>query len=122
MGLDKVRLQFQCPAVAGDRLGNPPQGAIRFPQIIMEGHRTALQPDCPPDVLDGHLVFARLVGNHAEKMKRIGMIRLDGENLPIDLLGRLQAAALVVLEGHRQCLGNRRHGVYYSSLGGYLPP
>jgi hypothetical protein len=32
---------------------------------------------------------ANLGGNHAEKINRIGMIRLDRENLPIDLLGSL---------------------------------
>ena len=50
-----------------------------------------------------------LVGNHAEKMQRIGMIRLDRENLPIDLLGRLQPAGLMVLDRNRQCFGNRCH-------------
>ena len=32
-------------------------------------------PDCPSNILGGHLVPAHLVGNHAEKMKRIDMIR-----------------------------------------------
>ena len=71
-----VRLQFQCPAVAGDRFGNPAQGTIRFPQVVVEGSHIPFQPDRPSDVLDGDLVLAHLVGNHAEKMPRIGMIRL----------------------------------------------
>ena len=50
-----------------------------------------------------------LVSNHAEKMERIGMIRLDRENLPIDLLGGLQPAGLMVLDRNRQCFGNRCH-------------
>ena len=37
------------------------------------------------------------------------MIRLDRENPPIDLLGSFQPAGLMVLEGNRQCFGNRCH-------------
>ena len=37
------------------------------------------------------------------------MIRLDRENLPIDLLGSLQPAGLMVLDRNRQCFGNSRH-------------
>ena len=104
-----VRLQFQCPAVAGDRFGNPAQGTIRFPQVVMEGSRIPFQPDRPSNVFDGNLVLAHLVSNHAEKMERIGLIRLDCENLPIDLLGSLQPAGLMVLDRNRQCFGNRCH-------------
>ena len=37
----------------------------------------AFQADRPSNVFDGHLVLAHLVSNHAEKMNRIGLIRLD---------------------------------------------
>ena len=75
----------------------------------MEDGRTALQRDRPFDVLDGNLVLAHLVGNHAQKMERVGMIRLGRENLPIDLLGGLQPPALMVLDGNRQGFGNGCH-------------
>ena len=42
-------------------------------------------------------------------MNRIGLIRLDRENLPVDLLGSLQPAGLMVLDRNRQCFGNRCH-------------
>ena len=77
----------------------------------MEGSRIPFQPDRPSNVLDGDLVLAHLVGNHAEKMERIGMIRLDRENLPVDLLGSLQPTGLMVLDRNRQCFGNRCHSV-----------
>ncbi len=76
----------------------------------MEGSRIAVQADRPFDVLDGNLVLAHLVSNHAEKMEGVGLIRLDGENLPVDLLGSLQPAGLMVLDRNRQCFGNRCHG------------
>ena len=41
---------------------------------------------------------------HPEQVRRIGMIRLDGENLPVDLLGRLPAGPPDGAEqGNRQC-------------------
>ncbi len=67
----------------------------------MEDSHIPLQLDRPPNVLDGNLVLARLVGKHAEKMNRIRLIRLDGENLPINRLGSLQATGLMVLDRNR---------------------
>ncbi len=110
----KVGLQFQCPAVAGDRFGNPVQGPISFPQIVMEVDGVPAHADRPSNVLDGKLVFARLESNHAQKVQGIGMIRLDRENLPIELLGSLQPTALMVLHRNRKCLGNGCHGAYYN--------
>ena len=56
-------------------------------------------------------MLAHLVSNHAEKMERIGMIRLDRENLPVDLLGSLEPAGLMVLDRNRQFFGNRCHSL-----------
>jgi hypothetical protein len=46
-------------------------------------------------------------------MNRIGLIRLYGKNLPIDMFGSLQPTGLMVLERNRQCFGNRRHTANY---------
>ena len=67
-------------------------------------------------------MIARLGGDYAEEMERIGLIRLNRENLAINLLGRLQPAALMVLDRNRQCFGNCCHEVYYDSFGGFIPP
>ena len=114
----KVGLEFQGPAVAGNRFGNPVQRAIGLCEIVVEGRRPALQPDRPLHVLDGHLVLARLVSNYAEKMPRIGLVWFGLQDLPIDLLGSLQATGLMVLDCERQCLGNRCHGVDYDNAKG----
>ena len=102
LGFREVRIQLQCAAVTGYRFGNPVQGAICFPQVVVEGSRMPLQGDRASNVIDGGLVLARLGSEHAEKMERVGMIRRDGENLPIDLLGSLQPAGLVVLDRDRK--------------------
>ncbi len=55
----------------------------------MEESHAALHPDRPFNVLCGVLILARLAGDHAQKMKGVGMMRLDREDLPIDVLGGL---------------------------------
>jgi len=55
----------------------------------MEGRHIPSQLNCPSHVLDGDLVLTLLLGNHAEKLNRIGLIRLGRENLSINLLGSL---------------------------------
>ena len=81
----------------------------------MKSGLDAIQPDGPLNGFDGDLMLAHLQSHHAEKMERVGLIRLDRENLPIDLLRSLQAARLMVLESNRQCFGNCRHCCHVSS-------
>ena len=59
------------------------------------------------NVLHGGLIPAQLSGQYAQKVQRVGMLRLDFQNPPVDLRGGLQTARLVVLESNRQCFGNR---------------
>ena len=67
----------------------------------MEEGGAALQGNRPSNVLQGRLVLARLGSDHAEQVQGVGMVRCDGENLLIDLLGSLEAAALMVLDRNR---------------------
>jgi hypothetical protein len=55
----------------------------------MEESLIPLQSDCPSNVFDGNIVLAHLGSDHAQKMERIGMIRIDRENLSVNLLGNL---------------------------------
>ena len=72
-----VRLQFQCPAVAGDRFVQTSPGPGRIAQVVMEGSHVPLQSDRSTYVLDGNFELAHLGSNHAQKMQRVGMLRLD---------------------------------------------
>ncbi len=85
------------------------QGTIRFSQVVMKDSFPTFQQDRPSNVIDGNLMLARLIRNHAEEMPRIGLIRHDRKNLPVDLLGSLQAAGLMVLDRDRQRFRNRCH-------------
>ena len=49
--------------------------------------------------------------DHAEEMNRVGMVRLDVENLPVNRLGLLQPPILMVLIGNRQIVGD--HGYLF---------
>ena len=82
----------------------------------MECSLGPVQPDRPPNIFDGDRVFANLVGDDPQQMQGIGMTRLDGQNLPVDLLSSLQTSGLMMLDGTRQCFGNRGHAVYYRGL------
>jgi hypothetical protein len=81
----------------------------------MEGGRISLQPDRPSNVFDGHLVLAHLVSDHTEKMDRIGMIRVDRKNLPINLLGGWKPTGLMLLNRNRKCFGNCCHRVNHDT-------
>ena len=113
VGLGIVRLQFQCPAVAGRCFGDPVQGAIGFAQVVMEGGRSRRDPDRPADVLDGQIVPPGLMGQHAEQVQGVGVVGFRLEDLGVKLLGSLHPPALMVLDRKGQCLGNRRHEAYY---------
>ena len=68
-----------------------------------------LKLDDALNVLKSKLMLAHLVGDHSDEPNRFGLIRFHLENLPVDLLGRLEAAGLMMLHGYRQGFGDR-HG------------
>ncbi len=111
--LGKVGLQLQRPAIGGDRFVEPLKALEGVGQVNVEDRRVALQRDRASDGLDGNCVPAHLVCNHAEKMEGVGMVRLDGEDLPIALLGGLQAASLMVLDGNRKGFRDAWHEADY---------
>jgi hypothetical protein len=86
----------------------------------MEGGVGRIQRDCPSDVLDGNRMPAHLVGHESEQVPGVGMIRLGRENLPVNLLGSLQPAGLMVLDRNRQRFGNRRHNRFLGSPEEYI--
>ena len=49
------------------------------------------------DVLDRLVATANLLGNHAKEMQRIGMLRIDLQDLPIERLRLRQITRLVSL-------------------------
>ena len=68
VGLGIVRVQLQSAAVGGDCFVELPLVLEGDAQVVVESRRTALQPDCPSDALDGNLMPAHLVGNDTEKI------------------------------------------------------
>jgi hypothetical protein len=113
VGLDKVRFQVQCPAVGGDRLVQLSLGLECIAQIAVEGRFGPIQFDCPIDVDDGNLVLTHLEGNESQQMQCVGLIRIDCEDLPVNLLGSLKSPRLMMLDGHLKGFGNRCHSEYF---------
>ena len=91
-----IRGQFQRPPETGNRFGKSSQGPIGFAQVAMENGPAAVPADSPFDALDRGGRIARLQRNHADQVHRVGMPRIDLEDLPIDLFRRPQTAALMV--------------------------
>ena len=107
----KILSQFHGPAVARDGVVQLALDLESHAQAVVISCIGAIRRDCPCHVLDSNLRLAKLLSHPAEMTKRIGLMRLDRENLPIDLLGSLQAARLMVLESDRHCFGKRCHKV-----------
>lgn len=60
-----------------------------------------------PNPLEGHVGCACLAGRQAECMQRVGVVRLQGQDLLVDGLRLLQVPRLMILRRDRQRFGNR---------------
>jgi hypothetical protein len=81
---------------------------MRSPQVIVKFRDMPVQRKSPSHELDGCFVLAHLMGDHAEEMKRLRVIRVRLENLSIDLLRRLELARSMVLDRDGESVGS--HG------------
>ena len=68
----------------------------------MEDRLGSAQANRPSNVLDGDLGFARLMCDDSKQMPCVRLIRLDSENVPVDLLRQLQPPSFMVLDRNRQ--------------------
>ncbi len=109
VGLGEVRLEFQCAATAGDSVVKLPavfqgqaQVAVRLGIVGLEFQRAAVAGD-------RFVRLSHLLQGNAQVILRVGMVRLDREDPPINLLGRLKPAGAVVLHRDHECLGNVCH-------------
>ena len=89
-------MQFQGPPVAGDRFVQFLQCPIDYAETIVERGVVGLQFNSSSDVFGGSLRIAELMGGRTEKMPCVGVVRFDGQHLPIRLLGQRQSARAMV--------------------------
>ena len=92
MGLGVVGIQFQCPPVAGHGLVELLELLIGRAEIGVEDRRIGIQLDGPADVLDGSLILIDLRGDDAQQVPGVGILRLDLEDLAVDMFGLLELA------------------------------
>ena len=79
------------------------------PQVAVKSRIGRPYPDRLTDVLDRQVILAHLTGNHPQQMQSISMVGVHLQNLPVNRLGLLQIARLVVLQCHSQSFGNSCH-------------
>ena len=84
---------------------------IHLRQIVVIVRLPPIQSDGPANVFGSHILPPRLMGDDAEKVNRVGLIRIHLEDLSIELISRLQPATLMVLHGNGKGFGDRGHGI-----------
>ena len=89
LGVGKVRLEFQRPAVAGGRFGRLSLGHQRIAQIVVCRGIVGFQHQHAMHVLGGKLVIAGLGVDYTQQVQSLRMVRIDLQNLPVNLLGSL---------------------------------
>ncbi len=113
---DVVGIEFdRVPEALGRLCGFPafPEGPT---QIVAGLGPIGPQRDGAMETLGSGVGPANLGVDHAEQVPGVGLVGVGREDLPIELLRRRQVAGLMVANGVRQCLGNRRHHVVSHQL------
>ncbi len=90
--LGMVGLQIDRAAKAGNRVFPSPRSPVSFTQVSMRRDGGGVDLDRPADQVDRNVGVARLTGQDAQQVQRIGMIRNLGQDLAIDTLRLGQSA------------------------------
>src|SRR6202041_2034017 len=80
----------------------------RIAEVVVEGRNSAVLCDGPADQIHRHDMTADLVGEYAEKMQGICMVRIGLQNLPIKPLRFIQPPGLMMPQGGGEHLLNAR--------------
>ena len=108
MGLGTAGLQLDRAAETGNRPVPMPRPAVRLTQIaVILGHG-GVDRDRAADQVDRRGRVARLAGQGAQQMERIGMIGKLGQDLAIDPFRLGQSTGLVMPDGDPHRLIDRQ--------------
>ena len=90
----------------------------RAPKVVVCVRGVVVDRDRLANQVHSQFMLAHLAGNYTEQVQRIGVVRLVGKNLAIELLCFLQPASLVMLECQINCLldGQLGHAGQYPIL------
>ncbi len=111
LGVGEVRLQAHGLAAMSHGVFEVAQGEVDGGQVAVEDGVRAVDGQRPEDQVAGLLVAARLVGQHAEQVQGVGVLRRVLKDGAVEGLGLLPAAGLVMPNRQGQALGDREHGV-----------
>jgi hypothetical protein len=117
-GLGVVGLNVEHVSKTSDRVVPLAEILVNDTQIerIVDGFRP--ERDSLPNERDGFLHMARLRGQNAEEMERVGVSGVGLENLAVERFGFLEGATLMVAHGLAVQFGERRHALHFSTMHG----
>ena len=88
-------------------------GLVGGRQVAVELGLVRLDRQGLADEVDGRFRLADLVGDDAEQVQGIGLVGVQTQHLPVHLLGLLQVAGLMELEGLDHRVANGGHEGQY---------
>ena len=95
MRLGRGRRQFHGPAQAADRFFEAAHIQINAAEIVMVAVEVRIAGNCVLNRFDGEVVLALLMGDHAQQVQGVSMVRLDGQDFAIQARGLGHVARLV---------------------------
>ncbi len=75
----------------------------------MVARSVIVECDCAADEPRRGLMVPRLIREHAKQMQCVGVLRLNGNDLPVKRFRLTKSPRLVVLDGGSESFGNGRH-------------
>jgi hypothetical protein len=98
VGVGEHGIERDGPPLALGRLIEPSQSPICPAQTIVEAGLGTVERNRLIDEADRESVLVSIIGDHAEKMQSIGMLRLEREDLSAECLRLGQPTGLVFLQ------------------------
>ncbi len=86
MSFSPVRPEYDRSFVMSDSVLQTPQRLKSGPNVVMEGGNSWVQGDSLANEIYCDIVAADLMGNDAEKMQTICVIRFGRKNFPVNAL------------------------------------
>jgi hypothetical protein len=87
LGFDEILIQRQSALELGEGFGISARGPKHFAEVIVKSGDARQQCDGSANQRFGEIHAANLLGEHTEKMRRLGMIGVRSQDFPINSLG-----------------------------------
>ena len=106
VGLGELGLQCDGGTVARRRLVETTERLQRVAEVLVSVGEIRRAGESARDQLNGIVVAAALVGDDAQQVERVDLVRRAAQHLPVKAFGALAPSRLVMLNAHLQVSGN----------------